>query len=297
MTVTLSASEVQPDDVLLHDQPQQAIVVGTNIPGLTHVIGTTAANGLETRTIDDAQHLANPRRAIGTRTVSETLSFLDELDRRPLTQGLSTLWGDYTKGRVVAIYNDHDSERAGWRDDRLVLQLVDDPDWVRWHSVSGKWFSQYDFGDLIEELLHTVSDPDQADLLEIINSIRASQSGKFESKIERSTSDQELTYTTETTASAGSATRKLEVPKTITLRLRPWEGHVAAPVEGESLPAQWVGTYEVEAWFRLLVSNGELKLAIKLKPTQQLVRQAWAEAVNAIVGKTDIPVLAYRDQR
>ncbi|MCV7255274.1 DUF2303 family protein [Mycobacterium hackensackense] len=296
MTHTLSANDIEPDEVLLHGEPQQIAVVGTNIDGLTHVAATTATGGLDLKTIDDEQHLETPRRAKGTRTVSETLSFLDELDRRPLAIGVSTLWGDYTKGKLAAVYNDHDTDDAGWRDDRLVLQLVDDPDWVRWHQVSGKWFNQYDFGDLVEELLHTVSSPDQADLLEIINSIRASQSGKFESKIERSTSDQELTYTQETTATAGTSTRKLEVPKTITLRLRPWEGHVGAPVEGESLPPQWLGTYEVEAWFRLHVAGGELKLAIKLKPTQQLLRQAWAEMVNAIVDKTNIPVLAHRDR-
>lgn len=281
-----------------HSEPQQVVVYDTGIPGLVKAVGTTANHGLQVRDLDHRDLLPEPARASGGRQVSELLSFLDELDRRPLTKGDSTLWGDYKSGTLVAVYNDHAVEHAGWRDDELTLKLVDDPDWVKWHAISGKAFRQYEFGDVVEELLHTVVSPDQAELLEIIDSIRASQSGKFESRIDRSTSDQALTYTQETSATAGSATRTLEVPKTITLRLRPWEGHVGTAREGdENLPPHLVGTYEVEAWFRLAVQNGDLLLSIKLKPTTQLKRTAWAEMVTKVVDVTGIPVLAYSGTR
>lgn len=263
--------------------PNPAQIIDTDIPHRRYAVAVTEGSGLEVKALDEHAEGPFPYRAKGTRQVSEVTALLDELTRRPLTPGQSTLWGDYTTGTVVAVYNDHTTEIAGWRDDLCTLQVVKDPDWSAWEKLSGKFLSQGDFGDLIEELLHTVVVPDQADLYEIINSVRASSSSQFESNIDRSDGSQTLTYTKEVSASAGRATRKLEVPKTITLRLRPWEGHIE--------------TYDVEAWFRLRVDNGNLGLAVKLKPTQQILRRAWADLTAKVVEHTSIPVLAYRGTR
>lgn len=263
--------------------PNPAEIVESDLPYKRYAVAVTEKNGLQIEVIDEHDDGAVPWRAKGNRQVSEVTAVLDELTRRPLTPGTSTLWGDYSTGTVVAVYNDHTKDVAGWRDDLLTLKVGKDPDWERWEQISGKYFSQEEFGDLIEELLHTVINPDQADLYEIINSVRASSSAQFESRIDRSDGSQSLTYTEEISASAGKATRQLEVPKTITLQLRPWEGHIE--------------TYEIEAWFRLRVSNGSLALAIKLKPTKQILRTAWDDLTRKIVDQAGIPVLAYRGQR
>lgn len=265
--------------------PHQAQIVDGGVPYLRHVIAVTEERGLEVSQLDEEHEMPAPYRVKGTRKVSELVSLLDELGRRPLTPGESTLWGDYTTGTVTAIYNEHVDDRAGWRDDLLTLQLVTDPDWAAWQKISGRWFtSQQEFGDAIEELLHTVINPDQADLYEIVHSIRATSNAQFESRIDRATSAQALTYTEDVRATAGGkSTNRLEVPKTVTLQLRPWEGHV--------------DTYEIEAWFRLQVTGGQLGLMMKLKPHQQILRQAWADMINQIVAATSIPVLAYRGTR
>ena len=264
--------------------PHSAEEFAGSVPYLRHMVAVTEEHGLQIATIDEHDCMPYPFRVSGTRTVSELVSFLDELTRRPVSPLTSTLWGDYTTGTVTAVYNEHTSEAAGWRDDLLTLELATDPDWAAWQKISGKWFAQADFGDVIEELLHTVIAPDQADLYEIIHSIRATSSAQFESRIDRSVSAQQLTYTEDIKAAAGGkATGKLEVPKTVTLRLRPWEGHIE--------------TYDIDAWFRLHVSAGDLKLTIKLKPHQQILRQAWADMITKIVAHNGIPVLAYRGTR
>lgn len=269
---------------LIDNGPHPAEIIEGDVPNLRYAVAVTEQHGVQVNKIDERVDQAIPQRAKGTRYVSETLSLLDELARRPLTKGKSTLWGDYTTGTVTAVYNDHSTEFGGWRDDLVTLTLSVDPDWERWHQISGKLYGQEEFGDVIEELLHTVVVPDQADLYEIINSVRATSAAQFESRIDRSDGSQALTYTEEVKASAGGkSTGKLEVPKTVTLRLRPWEGHVE--------------TYDVEAWFRLRVNGGNLALSIKLKPTQQILRQAWADTVTKIVEHSDIPVLAYRGTR
>lgn len=253
-------------------------------PGIGIIAATTRDRGLQVETVDLREFVPGITASAeaGTRLVTDVPSFLAELERYPIGNdnfGYGTLWGDETKGRIVAVYNDHHEDGAGLRDNRLSLELRADPDWVAWHRLSGDYLSQEDFGDAIEELLHTIIAPDQADLLEVIDSIRATSKGQFSSKISRADGGQQVEFSEEVSSSAGR-NGQLEVPKTITLAIRPWEG---------------LQPREVEAWFRLRVVNGSLLLAVKLKPTRQILREAWSDVVGQIEthlqGK---PVLATR---
>ncbi len=257
-------------------------LAGPGIQDGIHVIAATSADhGLQVKTLDLREYIPGVTASAeaGTRLVTDVPSFLAELDRYSLEPQFSTLWGDETKGRVEAVYNDHHQDGAGLRDNRLRLDLCADADWVAWHRLSGNFLRQEEFGDAVEELLHTVVDPDQADLMEVIDSIRATSKGTFESKISRADGGQQLEYKEDVTTTAGKSGR-LEVPKTVTLALRPWEG---------------LDTYKVEGWFRLRVQSGQLALAIKLKPTRTVLRAAWADVVGQIEEHLDgKPVLATR---
>lgn len=263
----------------VYNTPYEAAVLPGEVPHTQHTVAVTEQHGLQIRTIvEDENLLAQPRRVSGQRKVADVDSFMSELDRRPLTD-TGTLWGNASSGVITAVYNDHDGKTAGWRDDQLIVQFKADPDWARWHAISGKSFTQYDFGDLIEELLHTVIDPDQADLLEIIDSIRSSSSGSFQSSINRANGSQTAIYNQEVAATATTTrTGTVEVPQLITLRLRPWEGHAQ--------------TYEIQAYFRLRVSGGQLQLSIKLKPTSETLRLAWADVTKQVTAAITKPVYA-----
>lgn len=256
--------------------PHEAEIIDTELPHRRYAVAVTESSGLEVQLIEDPDQREHPHRITGTRTVADLPSFLAELDRRPLDTD-STLWGNADRGVITAIYNDHDGHTAGWRDDQLVLQLKPDADWVKWHQLSGKFMRQVEFGDVVEDLLHTVVSPDQADLLEIIDSVRASTKGEFENSIVRANGSQTVQYNTEVTTRAGR-TGQLEVPQTVTLKLRPWEGHEV--------------TYEVQAYFRLRIEGNALQLAIKLKPTRQIVRDAWFDVTSKVTETIDKPVYA-----
>lgn len=258
--------------------PHPADIIDGAQPHLRHVLAVTEQHGLQVKdlVVDPADITHQPFRAKGERTVADLDSLLAELDRRPLGDA-GTLWGKANAGRLTAIYNDHTDTDPGWRDDKLTLQLAPDEDWQAWHNISGTYFRQAEFGDKVENLLHTVTNPDQAELLEIIDSIRASTSGEFESAIERANGSQKLTYKQEHTVKAGRG-GQLEIPQIITLELRPWDGHPE--------------TYPVEAYFRTRVQDGALGLAIKLKPTQQIIREAWYAVTQAVASQTGKPVLA-----
>lgn len=252
----------------------------SDTPNVRHVVGINEDRDLQHIVIDEGDLQAIPRRAKGTRNVADVESFIAELGRRPLTD-VGTMWGNAQRGELSAIYNDHDtveSTLGGWRDDVLRLSLQPDADWVAWEKISGRHYPQLEFGDIVEELRHTIQSPDQADLLLIIDSIRSSIKGEFNSGIDRANGSQTVTYKKEVSARAGSVGRELEVPEHIILSLRPWEGHPKL--------------YEVPAYFRLNVTEGELRLAIKLFPTREIVRQAWADLTVQIVEAVGKPVYA-----
>jgi uncharacterized protein YfdQ (DUF2303 family) len=254
--------------------PSPAEIYGGQLQHRRYATAVTEQHGLQVHRIDEHDDLPTPYRVKGTRTVADLDSFLAELARRPLGDS-GTLWGNAEDGQLTAVYNDHVLHTAGWRDDQLALKLATDQDWGAWHKFSGTYFTQEDFGNFIEELLHTVISPDQADLLEVIDSLRASTKGEFESGIERANGGQRLVYKQEHTVKAGR-TGQLEVPQTITLELRPWEGHPE--------------TYEVDAYFRVRVNDGKLALAVKLKPTRQILRKAWLDLTTKVVEAAQKPV-------
>ncbi|AMS02796.1 DUF2303 family protein [Gordonia phage Yeezy] len=292
MATADTSIQLSPGTLVQGDDAQKLAEIelagGPNIQEGIHVIAaTTAEKGLEVEVVDLREFIPGVTRSAesGTRLVTDVPSFLAELDRYSIDPDFSTLWGDETKGRVEAVYNDHANDGAGLRDNRLRLELRADDDWVAWHRLSGKFLPQIEFGDAVEELLHTVVDPDQADLVEVINSIRATSKGVFESTVDRSNGSQALEYRNETSATAGAAGRasRLEIPQTVTLAIRPWEG---------------LDTYKVEGWFRFNPDHGRLLLTIKLKPTRNVLRAAWADVIQQIEthlgGK---PVLATRFDR
>lgn len=100
------------------------------------------------------------------------------------------------------------------RNDVLTLQFVADPDWATlFKAADGEYHGQEKFGDLIEQAGHLITSHPAAEVVEIVDSIQSSSNGSFKSQIKRDTGSQHLTYSEEVTASAGTATRPLEVPR------------------------------------------------------------------------------------
>lgn len=252
-------------------------MVETELPGLAYVAGATRENGVQVQKIDYRAELelTQPSVVSDTRGVADLDSFKAELTRKAMTDA-TTLWASPKSSMVMAVYDDHTSLTPGRRQDRLVLTLQQDEEWAAWHKLSGQQLGQEEFGDAVEELLHTVIRPDQADLMEVIESIRITTGSTFESGVRRSDGQQTLSYKEDQTASAGRA-QQLEIPQTIRLKVKPFEG-----------VNQW---YELEAWFRTRVVGGQLRLSIKLKPSRPILLAAWEDLRADVAEFASRPVL------
>lgn len=251
--------------------------------GPLRIIAANGENGLEARVIDVRAEAPNafPPRTVNDRIVTDTASFLAEINRRPLIESLSTVWGNRQKGEITAVYDElpgaaiSDYTRRG---DRLTLRFVPDPDWATLgRTADAAFHGQDDFGDMIEAAGHLITSHPAAELMEIVDSVRTSSKGSFESRIKRDTGTQYLTYSEEVSAKAGSSTKPLEVPREITLSARPFEDYPLV---------------EVKCWLRLRVNQGALGLGLFPQPYQHLVRDAWTHVTTELAEKLGVPVYA-----
>lgn len=263
--------------------PQETITIIGNETDPLFMVTANGENGLETRVVDIRAEApdAFPPRTVNPRIVTDTASFLAETTRRPLLPGVSTVWGNRRAGEVTVVYNELPAaadDSYTRRDDHLILRFVPDPDWATLRKVAdGQYHGQEEFGDLIESAGHLITSHPAAELMEIVDSIRASSKGSFESKIRRDTGAQHLTYSEEVSVKAGSSTRALEVPREVVLTARPFEDYPEI---------------EITCWLRLRINSGHLHLGLFPRPYDHLVRETWTKVVDDLRDDLGVPVYA-----
>ncbi|MCX8559808.1 DUF2303 family protein [Mycolicibacterium mucogenicum] len=244
-----------------------------------------AAHSLEKHVID-VRGLAPdafPPRTVVERVVTDQVSFAAELERRKLVEGQSTVWGNRQRGEITAVYDElspHAIEEFTRRHDRLTLRFIADPDWATlFKAADGNFHGQEKFADLVESAGHLIKSHQAADLVELVNDIRASSKGSFESRPNRQTGSIHLTYSEEVTVrgKASVSSGELELPKEITFEARPYEDYPLI---------------EVKCWLRLAFNQGQLSLGLFPQPYEHLVRDAWKVVVGEVAEKIGAKVYA-----
>ena len=240
------------------------------------VAGVVLAPGQTLTRFDLEQYESTPDRKRGTVTLTDADSFVTYVERHKESI-CTTLWGDITAGRVVAVLDDHaqDNDTAGWGQHRAVLQLTHTPDWTHWCSRDGKLLEQATFAEHIEDGADAIREPDPATMLEVAQSFQAKRGVNFSSSRHLG-GEIEFGYE-ETIAARAGQKGKLDVPSLFTLGL--------APFEGSSL-------YEVRARLRFRLTDGALTLGYRLIRADKTRRAAFDELIATIAGGADLPVMA-----
>lgn len=213
---------------------------------------------------DLESHLPFPREPRGAAVLHDPGDFTNYALRLGDVDA-TTVWADLGKGRVTAVFDDHRTPMsAGWRRHTATLDLQPDPDWATWIRGDGNWFSQTEFAEHLEQLLHTVASPPAADLYEVSTSLQATRNVTFKSGVRLNTGDTELTYDETTKASAGK--QKMEIPPEFTVRIAPFA---------------YTDPIQVVAKLRYRIVEGTLRLGyVLIQP--HIARQ---DAFAGIVGK------------
>lgn len=220
----------------------------------------------------------NPHRNRGTATVYDALNFVDYVKR--LGDHRTTVWGDEDNRSFTAVFNDHiDPNASGWRDHTARLQLQNDPEWTEFVNRSGRYMSQIEFAEFLQDYAPSIVRPDGATLLTVAMNFKAHRKADFESAVDLETGDVSFTYTEQTTAKAAPKAGQIEVPREFVVALSPFLG----------MPA-----VEITARLRFDLDKNGLQIGFRLVRPDLVRRQAFADIRQTIAdGLTEagIPVL------
>jgi len=97
------------------------------------------------------------------------------------------------QNRIVAILDYHGHARTGDADravpgraaHKVTLLCPFDLDYAAWKKIFDKPMAQGEFGNVLEDLIHTVHEPPLADLQEAIDSLQIDKSVRFQSRVNR----------------------------------------------------------------------------------------------------------------
>ena len=236
-------------------------------------------DGYQVHIVDPEKYQPAPARKRGDVRFTDALSFRSYVAEH---QGLgTTLWADAPRGMLTAVINDHQPEDtqaggfgvAGWGDHRATLQLEMTDDWTLWAGQNNKPMNQAAFAEHIEDGAVIIREPTAADMLEIVQSFKATTKVRFESGPRIRSGETQLTYVEDTTATAGRR-GQLEVPEVIVLGIAPW--------------TSCTQVYELRARLRYRINNGDLVLFYKLDRPDDVLRHAFADLLGGIENELDI---------
>lgn len=233
---------------------------------------------IDARSMGDA-----PFRRMGRHTVFEPDSFAEMINR--YATGATTVWADRGESTVVAIFNDHPATRfaqdgldhdgrevteasAGHGDHSGVLQLALHDDYRSWMQHDGKLLSQRDFGEHIEDMAHTMVEPDAATMLEIATTLTMKSVIDGSSKVRLDNGDVQFRFHQETTQSAGRGAKEVAIPSTFRFSVPVWEG--TEPVE-----------FTARLRVRPLQHEG-VQMGFRLTQRSDLVREAFDQLMSQV---------------
>lgn len=222
----------------------------------------------------DTEHLLDaPRRTTGIAHLHDGASLANYVNRF----GVTSIYADAPNARITAVVNGPTEDETGWGDHRAVLQLTHTPEWKRWVARSGTMGKLIDLAELIEDRIIDIVNPDGATMLELAQSFEATSTARFKRGERLTSGERQFAYEETIEAKAG---RKgaLTIPERFEL--------VLAPFVGED-------PISLTARLRYRVNDGDLKIGYVIDRIDDVLRDAFVEAVGNINSLTDSNVAIY----
>lgn len=236
------------------------------IATLNPVTGETTIHDVKAFSIarDRAELEAVPVRKKGEVRLHTGESFVSYVKRHG---GEGTeLWANLEGVRVTAVLNGDTADTPGHRDFRAFLELRKTDAWAAWESLNGQLIDQERFAEHIEGRSIDVIEPTGAELLDLVQTIKQTTAGEFESAKRLSDGQTVLVYREQTTTTAGTK-GEYAVPERFVIALAPFEG--TAP-------------FKVTAHLRTRVKDGRLHLGFVLERPEDVLKAAFEEILKNI---------------
>ncbi|KAB1658991.1 DUF2303 family protein [Pseudoclavibacter sp. CFCC 11306] len=176
-------------------------------------------------------------------------------------------------------------DRFGAETFRGILDLRATQAWTDWTNISGSLLDQQEFAEFIEDHVDDIVAPAAGDVLEIAQSLQATNDVEFSSSNRLDSGETRVGYSETIKAKAGQR-GELVIPRELTLALQPFEG--VTELKGK------VTKVAVTARFRYRLRDGQLRLGVKLIGTDRVLDQLWGQIVEELKARVTAPVFVGR---
>lgn len=206
-----------------------------------------------------------PRRLTGEFSVDDVDSL--QVVWEKFSDSFSEVYASEKLRKVIAVFDaDVDASGPRHRDHRVSLTMEHTPQWLAWQAISGKWMTQMDFSEFLEDRAVDLESPSPADALDLAQHFEATTRVDFESAERTSSSQRTLVYKETIQAKAGQS-GQLEIPTEFVITVKPY---VASPF------------YRVVARFRYRIVNGTLSLMVVLVRADEVLQNAFTDVVTEV---------------
>lgn len=251
---------------------QQALAPKTVEPGGIYLVAT--ANGhIETVDLTGPDHTGRLARKKGATVVRDATSFLTYYAKHH--DDGTEVYADVEALTITAVLDAHTTDTARFGQHRVTLVLRRTKAWQEWLKQDGRFITQDEFANFLEDQLPYLDTPDAATMLEIAQSIKATTKAEFQSSSRLQSGERKFAYVEDTKASAG-AKGDLVIPETFVIAVPPFEGADA---------------YRMTARFKYRIDRGQLALGFKLEQPEERAKAAFADVLQAITEGVTTPVL------
>lgn len=117
--------------------------------------------------------------------------------------------------QFLAIFDDHLSDKPGWREHSATYKPTHSPEWQIWTNSNKKMMSQREFAQFIEDNLLDIVAPESADILEISRTLEAKKKVSFSSAVRLQNGQTQFSYEEDIDGTAAKG--RLQIPDTFTL--------------------------------------------------------------------------------
>lgn len=246
----------------------QTVAPHTLTPGTIYTIPDGEGS---VRQIDTDEYAEFPRRATGSRRVTDAASFVAYVQRHK-TPG-TEVYAHTSSSSVIGVIDSHrgTDQDPGWQKHTLTLALEHTKAWLAWTANDlgtnpRGWMDQLTFAEFIEDRGLDVKVPDYATLIELATKFEATKSVEFASSVRATTGEVRFEYN-ETVGPKKGTKGDITLPKELELGLRPYIG---GPV------------YYVVAALRYRMRSEGLVLGYTLQRPENILEAAFADIVTEI---------------
>lgn len=265
------------DNEIKPSEFEAAFEAGKNSTFSTEVNGIQVFGMPRDMKIETLEHLQNKMRAKPYRLAQKIKllsaeSFIEYFNR--FSNDESTIFVDVENSKFTAVIDYHDSksvEGQKWCEHVIHYNCPKTKEWNSWEANDNEKMSQEDFALFLEDNLREIIEPNGADLLEIVSTLKAKKGLDFKSSIRLDNGEIQFNYQ-ETIDGQAGVNGQFSIPEQFKLALKPFLS--GAP-------------YEMTARFRYRITPSGLVMWYTLVRPHAVKQDAVNEVIELINSKIE----------